>query len=34
MHTSKRKRKIADERRVFNEEWTTDKQICLFRYRE
>ena len=23
MHTSKRKRKIADERRVFNEGWTS-----------
>ena len=22
MHTSKRKRKIVDERRVFNKEWT------------
>ena len=37
MHTFKRKRKIADERRVFNEEWTrkyffTDtenKAVCL-----
>ena len=37
MHTSKRKRKIVDERRVFNKEWTgkyffTDtenKAVCL-----
>ena len=37
MHISKRKRKIADERRVFNEEWTSkyfftdteNKAVCL-----
>ena len=37
MHTSKRKRKIADERRVFNKEWTNkyfftdreNKAVCL-----